>query len=281
MNQRLVGKTYQQAEAFSLSAPGARAYGASTLGSDTTPIAAYADGALAPPMYGVAFSFGALGAPILDPELGVEMMRLVHGEQDMEFLQAARAGDVLTSTSTIAAIHQKASGEVLVIEITSKNQHGEVVLRVKSGLFIRGPRKKGSADPQADAKKANEAAQWQELPRVLAEVVVVAADQSRRYAEASGDHNPIHLDEGVAQMAGLPSIILHGLCTMAFVHDALVRKFGPDPLCVQRLAVRFLKPVLMGDRLTIDVRGRGKSLWLQVKNQLDVVVLTGAQVQIA
>ena len=101
------------------------------------------------------------------------------------------------------------------------------------------------------------------------------------FAGASGDHNPIHLDEGVAQMAGLPSIILHGLCTMAFVHDALVRKFGPDPLCVQRLAVRFLKPVLMGDRLTIDVRGRGKSLWLQVKNQLDVVVLTGAQVQIA
>ena len=76
-----------------------------------------------------------------------------------------------------------------------------------------------------------------------------------------------HLDEDVAKMAGLPSIILHGLCTMAFVHDALVRHAGGDPMVVKRLAVRFNKPVLMGDKLTIDVRGTGKSLAIQVTNQ--------------
>ncbi|MDP2344527.1 MAG: MaoC/PaaZ C-terminal domain-containing protein [Deltaproteobacteria bacterium] len=280
MNQSLLGKTYTQAEAITVTREAAQAYAAATVGVDGKPIPAYAAGDVAPPMYGVAYAFGALGAPVIDPELGVEMMRLVHGEQDMRFVKAVKPGDVITSTSTIAAIDQKTTGELLVVAMTSKNQHGDVVLETKTGLFIRGPRKKEALEGE-QAEKAREEAEWQALPRVFEDVVVVAADQSKRYAEASGDHNPIHLDEDVAKMAGLPSIILHGLCTMAFVHDALVRKFGPDPLCVKRLAVRFNKPVVMGDTLTIDVRGAGKSLSLQVRNQAGVVVLKGGQAELA
>lgn len=44
-----------------------------------------------------------------------------------------------------------------------------------------------------------------------------SADTMRRYAEASGDHNPIHLDPAAARAAGLPAPILHGLYTMALV----------------------------------------------------------------
>jgi acyl dehydratase len=280
MNQALLGKTYTQAEAIAVTKEGALAYAAATLGVDSKAIPAYVDGAVAPPMFGVAYSFGALGAPILDPDLGVEMMRLVHGEQDMRFLKAVKPGDTITSTSSIAAIDQKTTGELLVIAMTSKNQHGDVVLEARSGLFIRGPRKKENLEGE-QSDKAREEAEWQALPKLFEDVVVVAADQSKRYAEASGDHNPIHLDEDVAKMAGLPSIILHGLCTMAFVHDALVRRFGPDPLCVKRLAVRFNKPVVMGDTLTIDVRGTAKNLSLQVRNQAGVVVLKGGQAEIA
>ena len=280
MNQSLVGKTYTQAEAFTVEKAAAQAYAAATVSEGGQPIPAYVDGAVAPPMYAVSYSFGALGAPILDPELGVELMRLVHGEQDMRFLKAVKPGDVITSTSTIAAVEQKTTGELLSIAVTSTNQDGDVVLEARSSMFIRGPRKKENLEGE-QAEKAREEAAWDALPRLFEDVVVVAADQAKRYAEASGDHNPIHLDEDVAKMAGLPAIILHGLCSMAFVHDALVRRYGPDPLCVRRLAVRFNKPVLMGDRLTIDVRGSGKTLALQVRNQLDVVVLKGGQAELA
>src|SRR6185295_8424898 len=79
----------------------------------------------------------------------------------------------------------------------------------------------------------------------------VTDDQSFRYAEASGDNNPIHMDQAVAKMAGLPGIILQGLCTMAFTSRAIVQEAAAgDPLRLRRLAVRFSKPVLPGDKIT-------------------------------
>lgn len=280
MNQSLVGKTYTQVEAVTVGKDAAVAYAEAVRGVDTPPIEKTASGEVVPPMYGVSYSFGALGAPLFDPDLGADMMRLVHGEQDMRFLLPVRPGDVITSTSRIEAIEQKTTGELLVVGITAKNQRGEAVLEAKSGLFIRGPRKRENLEGEK-AEKQNEEAAWQAQPKAFEDVVVVAADQSKRYAAASGDHNPIHLDEDVAKMAGLPSIILHGLCTMAFVHDALVRHYGGDPMVVKRLAVRFNKPVLMGDKLTIDVRGTGKQLAIQVTNQSGAVVLKGGQAELA
>jgi acyl dehydratase len=59
-----------------------------------------------------------------------------------------------------------------------------------------------------------------------------------RYAGASGDFNPIHIDEQFAQQVGLPSRILHGLWTMAQVARAHTEALGgPDKL--QRLSVQF------------------------------------------
>ena len=51
------------------------------------------------------------------------------------------------------------------------------------------------------------------------------ADQTFRYAEASGDPMQIHLDEDFAKSVGLPGIIIHGLCTMAFTSVAVIENF--------------------------------------------------------
>jgi acyl dehydratase len=60
-----------------------------------------------------------------------------------------------------------------------------------------------------------------------------------RYAGASGDFNPIHIDKEFAQMVGLPSNILHGLYGMAQVARAAQAAAGGDPRRVRRLAVQF------------------------------------------
>jgi acyl dehydratase len=60
-----------------------------------------------------------------------------------------------------------------------------------------------------------------------------------RYAGASGDFNPIHIDKEFAQMVGLPSNILHGLYGMAQVARAAQEAAGGDPRRVRRLAVQF------------------------------------------
>jgi 3-hydroxybutyryl-CoA dehydratase len=60
-----------------------------------------------------------------------------------------------------------------------------------------------------------------------------------RYAGASGDFNPIHIDPEFAKAVGLPSNILHGLYTMAQVARAALDAAGGDPRSLKRLSVQF------------------------------------------
>ena len=65
------------------------------------------------------------------------------------------------------------------------------------------------------------------------------AGLTKRYAEASGDPNPIHTDPEFAKSAGLPGCILHGLWTMAQVARANNAAVGGDPRALRRLSVQF------------------------------------------
>ena len=60
-----------------------------------------------------------------------------------------------------------------------------------------------------------------------------------RYAGASGDFNPIHIDKEFATQVGLPGNILHGLYGMALVARANASAAGGDPRSLKRLSVQF------------------------------------------
>ena len=90
------------------------------------------------------------------------------------------------------------------------------------------------------------------------------ADQTFRYAEASGDPMPIHLDDAVARSVGLPGIIIHGLCTMAFCGRAVIDSVaGGDPTRLARLAVKFSRPVLPGQEITVRIYAARRRLRLR------------------
>ena len=76
-----------------------------------------------------------------------------------------------------------------------------------------------------------------------------------RYAGASGDFNPIHIDEQFAQQVGLPSRILHGLWTMAQVARAHTEAFG-GPGTLQRLSVQFRGMGMLEQEITVSGRVR-------------------------
>lgn len=65
------------------------------------------------------------------------------------------------------------------------------------------------------------------------------AGLTKRYAEASGDMNPIHIDEEFAKGVGLPGCILHGLWSMAQVARAHTAVGDGDPRALKRLSVQF------------------------------------------
>jgi acyl dehydratase len=60
-----------------------------------------------------------------------------------------------------------------------------------------------------------------------------------RYAGASGDFNPIHIDPEFAKAVGLPSTILHGLYMMGLVARSATDVAGGDPKALKRLSVQF------------------------------------------
>ncbi len=89
-------------------------------------------------------------------------------------------------------------------------------------------------------------------------VRTVDAYRALYYAAASGDFNPIHLDPEVGRQAGLGGCILQGLCTMAWMVEAVVQLVG-DPSRIVHSRVRFSRPVAIGDTLTF----RGKVVALE------------------
>ncbi|MDO9408752.1 MaoC/PaaZ C-terminal domain-containing protein [Patulibacter sp.] len=97
------------------------------------------------------------------------------------------------------------------------------------------------SDDSTTTPETPEAVAW-ETGGVLPELAVTPDKYlTVRYAGASGDFNPIHVDEEFAQQVGLPGRILHGLWTMAQVARAATEAVGGDeaPGSLRRLEVAF------------------------------------------
>lgn len=76
----------------------------------------------------------------------------------------------------------------------------------------------------------------------------VTREDVKAYADASGDQNPLHQDDGSARAVGFPGIIAHGMFTMAHLTSCLVAWLG-DASALRRLRVQFRAPVFMGETI--------------------------------
>jgi acyl dehydratase len=184
-------------------------------------------------------------------ELAHNLLMLVHGEQDMRFYKPIKPGDRITSRAKIKSIEDKGSGEFLVINVNSNDEKGEKVIESDWGIFIRGV---GSGQQKKnDGKKEGQAQIALETQPIFRKVTRVPKDITYRYAEASGDMNPIHIDEKVAKSAGLKGIIVQGLCTLSMTMRAIIECYlDGDPAKLKRLGCRFASPVYPGDTLIAD-----------------------------
>lgn len=87
--------------------------------------------------------------------------------------------------------------------------------------------------------------------------VHVTRDSLVKYAGASGDFNPIHYRDDVAERVGLPGVLAHGMLTMAIAVDAVIAWAG-DPARLLEYGVRFTRPVVVDaeDGATVSVTAR-------------------------
>jgi acyl dehydratase len=110
----------------------------------------------------------------------------------------------------------------------------------------------------------------------------ITTTQLVQYAGASGDFNRIHYDDPFAREAGFPSVIAHGMLSMAFFGQ-LVADWAGDPGRVARLSVRFRAVTFPGDRITVggeviarDEAARTVALKLWARKSDDTVTLEGS-----
>jgi acyl dehydratase len=109
--------------------------------------------------------------------------------------------------------------------------------------------------------------------------VTFTREQIAAYADASGDHNPIHLDDDFARSVGLPSVIAHGMLQMGIAATVAAEAAG-GPERLRRMSVRFAGMVVPGDTVTFSAEPAGAgSLDLKAVNQRGEAVLTKASAE--
>ncbi|CAN5535378.1 MaoC/PaaZ C-terminal domain-containing protein [soil metagenome] len=85
-----------------------------------------------------------------------------------------------------------------------------------------------------------------EVGQVVAEkTYTLNRDTLVRYAGASGDFNPIHYRDDIAQSVGLPGVLAHGMLTMGIAIQPVVEWLGGDSGTIRDFQVRFTRPVLV------------------------------------
>jgi acyl dehydratase len=212
--------------------------------NDTVP--AHLAGDYAGPIFNVVPGFRVI-APLTEemPPPAKRMMGL-HGEQDFRFHRPIKPGDKLVSRGKMIGYEGLENGTRAAIYLECRTEDGELVNEQYVTTFVRGFDAGKAIGDLSPNHKFDE--RLRTRPPAVKVVQHVDEDQTFRYSPASGDPMPIHLDEEVARSAGLPGIIAHGLCTMAFTSWAVLTEVaGSDVNRLKRFAVRFSRMVIPGD----------------------------------
>jgi acyl dehydratase len=244
------------------------------------PIEAHLAGDVAPPVFAVVPAFMAVmqaAFTVAPPEAA---MRVVHGRQDFHFHRPIRPGDVLETRARPLGFAAGRSGTSTAFLLECRTPDGEVVNEQYMTAFFRG----------VDAgQTAGDLAPSHAFPGEVRDTAPAAKmvahfddDQTYRYAPAAGDPMPIHTDDDVARAAGLPGIIVHGLCTQAFTSWAVLTELADgDVSRLKRLAVSFAKPVLPGQDLTTTLWASAPGRYVFESTAGDAVVIKDGLAEIA
>ena len=117
----------------------------------------------------------------------------------------------------------------------------------------------------------------QPLPQL---VRVITQDTITRYAHASGDHNPLHVDPQYAAGTRFGGTIAHGMLLLAYISEMMTVAFGDRWLAGGRLKARFRSPARPGDRVTVQgavtESAQGRTLCqVECRNQAGDVLVSG------
>lgn len=235
-----------ESDDYTVSAPEIASYAAAINDGDPGHLA----GKTAPPLFAVRYPVSRTMKRANDL---VTSVFCLHGEHEIRFHRPIRPGMRLRARAAVVGVHQRKAGVAIVIRCETRTSSGELVNEQYETTFAHRHSVAESVGEDApDHRAPSDIASRSPIASLTYEVT---ADQTRRYAEASGDRSPYTFDDKAARALGLPGAIAHGLLTMAFCSRAVIEAAcGGDAARLARLAVRFSGLVPVGSAQAITTR---------------------------
>lgn len=200
----------------------------------------------------LAVTLAGSGAWLGNPETGITLTKLLHGEQFLTIHKPLPPEGTVIGQDRVDEVYDKGAdkGAVLLLsrEIREKDS-GELLATVGMSIFLRADGGFGGT------------AEGQPKPRPVPEdrapdasIDLITRPEQAAIYRLSGDLNPLHLDPKFAAAAGFDKPILHGLCSYGLAGRGVIKLLcDDDPTRLRALNVRFASPVYPGETLRVEV----------------------------
>ena len=216
---------------------------------------------------------------VREPDSGVDWVRVLHGEQGIQWQKPLPPAATVIGQTRIVDIIDKGEGRGALIyqERTLHDKAtGDHLATLTSTTFARGDG--GFGGPSGPVKAVHT------LPERAPDrsVDIDMIPQCALIYRLSGDPNPLHASPTVARAAGFEKPILHGLCTLGVAGRAILAEVcNYDPTKMKSLDLRFSSPVYPGETVTTDIWQDGTTISFRARiKERDVVVLNNGNVTI-
>jgi acyl dehydratase len=207
-----------------------------------------------------------------DLDIGVDWRRVLHGETSIVLRGPLPVQAEVLGRTTFGPIFDKGAGKGAVAYQTRELylEDGTPVATVRNATFLRseggfGGTSEGQPKPHAIPERAPD----------VAVALATATNQAMVY-RLSGDANPLHIDPAVAQAAGFPRPILHGLATYGVVGRAILAALCDNmPERLKRLDARFSSPIFPGETIRTEIwhEGAGSAAFRAIAAERGQIVL--------
>jgi acyl dehydratase len=216
------------------------------------------------------------------PETGITLTKLLHGEQFLTIHKPLPAEGTVVGLDRVDAIYDKGAekGAVLMMSRDIKDKDsGELLATTGMSLFLRAD---GGFGGSAEGQPKPHPVPDDRAPDLSLDLIT-RPEQAAIY-RLSGDYNPLHLDPKFSSAAGFEAPILHGLCSYGVAGRAIVKLLcDNEPSRLRKLNVRFASPVMPGETLRTEVwkDGDGKAAFRVRVVERDLVVLNNGYAEYA
>ena len=216
-----------------------------------------------------------------EPRWGVTWNKILHAEQSIELFKPLPPEGKMHGVQIIDDIIDKGAEKGAIILLTRKiydGKGGDHIANVKTTTFMRGDGGFGGKSDGAPAPFT--------LPERAPDISVTlnTATNIAMIYRLSGDVNPLHIDPAVAQGAGFPRPILHGLATYGVVGRTLLSALcNNDCARLTRMDARFSSPVYPGETIATDIWNvdKGTAGFRARVVERDLVVINNGYVEFA